>query len=294
LPKISVHKILDTYKLRLTNLSQSNRSLRLAKLSRRRDIDLKELDFVAGKSAEEILQKILEGKDVVLVDRLDPRNTATNLVARRLNNIYREVSTIFEETGAYDLYLGYPFVEGKFLDETTARCPVALFPVRLERDLRARPRWKLISLSDEPVLLNRTFFLAYERFQQLRLAPELWETELERNKDWRGWLNTLYELIKQYDIEVNFNARLFDLTLNHVPDFKAETMANWSLGKLTFQSQAVLGIFPRSDSALLQDYEALESMDNTADFGLDILFPKKTDLHSQYPQHAGNNGLVLK
>ncbi|MEZ4687975.1 MAG: hypothetical protein R3B47_18505 [Bacteroidia bacterium] len=71
----------------------------------------------------------------------------------------------------------YPFVEGKFLDETTARCPVALFPLRLERDLKGRPRWKLTSLSDEPVLLNRTFFLAYERFQQLRLPAEIWETD---------------------------------------------------------------------------------------------------------------------
>ncbi|MFK7969223.1 MAG: AAA domain-containing protein [Bacteroidia bacterium] len=285
-----MRKILHTYKLRLTNLSQANRSLRLSKLSRRRDIDLCDLGYVEQESPEDILNKILDGKDVVLVKKLDARHPRTNLISRHLNKIYREINTLFEETGAYDLYIGYPFVEGKFLDESTARCPVALFPVRLERDLRARPRWKLTSLADEPVLLNRTFFLAYERFQQQRFSPDFFEVEINRNKDWRAWLNELYELIKSHEVEVNFNSRLFDLKLNSIPDLTAETMANWPLGKLTFQSQAALGIFPRSDSALLQDYEALEAMkpDEQKAFRLDALFPEKnqSDLAPPNPRET--------
>ncbi len=39
-------------------------------------------------------------------------------------------------------------------------------------------------------------------------------------------------------------------------------MKEFGLGKLTFTSQAVLGIFPQSDSALLQDYEELEKAPN--------------------------------
>lgn len=274
-----MHKILHTFKLRLTNLSQGNRSLRLPRLSRRRDIDWCELGYIEDKKPEELLQAILDGKDLVLVNKLDARFPKTNVVSNRLNNIYREVNTIFEETGAYDLYVGYPFVEGKFLDESIARCPVALFPVRLERDLKARPRWKLTSLSEEPVLLNRTFFLAYERFQQARFDPALWETEINRNKDWRAWLNELYERIKEHEVEVNFNSKLFDLKLNSIPDLKADEMANWPIGKLTFRSQAALGIFPRSDSALLQDYEQLESVVKKGEdqFNLDLLFPQKNN-----------------
>lgn len=253
-----MRQIIHSYKLRLTNLSQSNRSLKLSRISKTRDIDLKDLSFLENESAEEILQKIIAGKDVRLINHLDPRHESTNLADRRLNRIYRSVRTLFEETGTYDLFLGYPFVEGKFLDESVARCPVLLFPVRLIRNLQSRPRWKLEVVEDEPVIFNKTFFLAYEQFQQVRLRPEFWEEEIEPAKDWLEWVNSLYHKIKEYEIEVNFNSDLFNLKLERFPDFLAESFNRFKVGNLMFQPQAVLGIFPQSDSSLLQDYQVIE------------------------------------
>ncbi len=253
-----MHQIIHNFKLRLTNLSQGNRSLKLGRLSSRRDIDLKMLAYLEKESAEEILAKIIADKDVRLIKQIDPRHEPTNIADRRLNNIFREVNTIFEETGTYDLYVGYPFVEGKFIDGTIARCPVLLFPVRLIRNLQQRPRWKLERIKDEPVEFNKTFFLAYEQFQQLRIKAEFWEEEIEPHKDWREWVNQLYQKIKAYDIQINFNARLFDLKLNHFVDYLSSSMERFPLGQLKFQPDAVLGIFPQSDSALLQDYQEIE------------------------------------
>ena len=68
-----MHKILHSYQLRLTNLSQGNRSLKLGRLSRRRDMDWKDLDFLEKESAEDLLGKIIAGKDIRLINRLDPR-----------------------------------------------------------------------------------------------------------------------------------------------------------------------------------------------------------------------------
>jgi len=249
---------LHTYKLRLTNLSQGNRSLKLGKLSKRRDIDLKQLGHLHQLSAEQMLERIIAGKSLTLLNRPDARHEATNLADRRLNAIYREVQTIFEEMGTYDLFLGYPFAEGKFINGTIARCPVLLFPVKLVRNLSARPRWKLSYLSEEPVSFNRTFFLAYEQFQQVRLPEAFWEEEIEPQSYFQTWLNQLYETIKRYEIEVNFNSGLFEQQLNSFPDYLKVTLEKFRVGQLKFQPHAVLGIFPQSDSALLQDYEVLE------------------------------------
>ncbi|MFK7923341.1 MAG: AAA domain-containing protein [Bacteroidia bacterium] len=271
-----MRQILHSYKLRLTNLSQGNRSLKLPRLSKRRDIDLRDLGFLEKDAPEALLEKIIAGKDLRLINRLDPRFEATNLADRRLNQIYREVNRIFEETGTYDLYLGYPFVEGKFLDGTDARCPVLLFPVRLQRNLQDQPRWQLSISKDDPVRFNKTFFLAYEQFQETRLKPEFWEEEIDSSANWGEWLQALYEKIKTYELDINFNSRLFEKSLDSFKNMRAEDFSRWGTGKLIFQPQAVLGIFPQSDSALLGDYETLE--ENSDKFPIADLFKDESVL----------------
>ncbi|MEM9719303.1 MAG: AAA domain-containing protein [Bacteroidota bacterium] len=260
-------EILHTYKLRLTNLSQANRSLKLGKLSKRKDIDLCQLGHLNGFSAEELLRRLIADKDLNLISRPDPRHEPTNLADRRLTYIYREANTLFEEVGTYDLFVGYPFVEGKFLEGTVARCPLLLFPVRLQRKLMGRPRWKLERIKDEPVIFNRTFFLAYEQYQHIRFPDAFWEEEIFPNKDKLKWVNGLYEKIKQYELEVNFNPRLFDQEIQAFPNYLKATMDNFRSGVLSFQPHAVLGIFPQADSALLQDYERMEKHPQEFEFG---------------------------
>ena len=254
-----MRQILHTYKLRLTNLSQGNRSLRLGRLSRRREIDLRDLGFLEEAGAEELVQRILAGRDVTLLNRLDPRYEPANLADRRLNQIYRTVESLAEETGSYDLCLGYPFIEGTFVDGTVARCPLVLFPVRLERQLGGRPRWRLRVSPDEPVVFNRTFFLAYERFQQVRLPGDFWEGEIEPARDWASWLDARYQQLKAAGVEINFNPRLFDQQIERFPELRKADMLAFKQGLLTGRSYAVLGLFPQSDSALLQDYETIEA-----------------------------------
>ncbi|TAE55779.1 MAG: DUF4011 domain-containing protein [Bacteroidetes bacterium] len=263
-----MRSVLHTYQLRLTNLSQSNRALRLAKLSALRDVDLCSLGFIEKDSPAEMLRKVLAGKDLRLLSAPDPRFAPANVAGQQLNKIWRTVQTLFEETGAYDLYLGYPFVEGRFLDGTLARCPVLLFPVRLTRNLQGQPRWSLDML-DEPVVFNKTFFLAYEHFNQMRLPAAFWEEEMPPSEDWGLWLTALHQKIKAYELSLNVNPRLFDLQVEPFPDLGKAQMEAFKPGVLTFQPYAVLGLFPQSDSALLNDYETIAQ--NPAAFDLDTL-----------------------
>lgn len=262
--------ILHNYKLRLTNISQGNRALKLGKLSAKRDLDWTDLGFLEGESPEILLQKVIAGKNVRLIHKLDARFEATNVVDKRLNQIFRTVDAIFEETGTQDLYVGYPFVEGKFADGTIVRCPVLLFPVNLIRNLQSRPRWSLQVPEDAEIQFNPTFFLAYEQYQKSRINPTFWEEVLDYQDSWQDFLLKLYEQIKKYEIEVNFNSQLYLQKLERFPDYLKETMETFPVGKLTFHPHAVLGIFPQSDSALMQDYEVIK--ENEKVFSVSSLF----------------------
>lgn len=262
--------ILHNYKLRLTNISQSNRSLKLGKLSAKRDLDWTDLGFLEGESPEMLFQKVVAGKNVRLIHKLDARFEATNVVDKRLNQIFRTVNAIFEETGTQDLYVGYPFVEGKFADATIVRCPVLLFPVNLVRNLQSRPRWTLQVPEDAEIQFNPTFFLAYEQYQKTRINPTFWEEMPDYQDSWQDFLLKLYEQLKKHEIEINFNSQLYLQKLERFPDYLKETMEAFPVGKLTFQSHAVLGIFPQSDSALMQDYEVIK--ENEIVFSVSSLF----------------------
>jgi len=91
----------------------------------------------------------------------------------------------------------------------------------------------------------------------VRLPASFWEEEVEPQSDWTAWLDALYQQLKPYELALNFNPRLFDGELQPFPDYTKAELDRWRKGVLTFRSQAVLGLFPQSDSALLQDYQLL-------------------------------------
>lgn len=273
--------ILHAYKLRLTNLSQGNRSLKLASLSARKELDLAEAGYINKLSTEEILSKIVSAKGVDLIRTLNPRDEKTNVLDRKLNKLFREVSMLHAETGAYDLFLGYPFVEGKFLDNNIARCPVVLFPVRLSRDFQGAARWRLSIPEGEPATLNKTFFLALEKFMQIRLPKEFWEEELDTAEDLQSMLNQLYALFTRYELPLNFNSELFRFKVAAFEPKNAAQLDSLPVGELKFHPFAVLGIFPQSDSALIQDYEVIER--NTGMFDLEKWLKPQPEVENPKP-----------
>ena len=52
----------------------------------------------------------------------------------------KEIKNIKKETGRDELYIGYPFVEGAFKDNTFVRAPLFLFPVLAFLDKRFKQR----------------------------------------------------------------------------------------------------------------------------------------------------------
>ena len=257
------HKLLEIYQRRLTNLSGKNRSLWLPKIYKNSFLDINELDFLLNKPAFSVVESLISTKKSIPICNIsDARDTKTNQISKQLKGIERKTNSIFEESGAFDLYVGFPFVEGKLFDDTVVRCPLLFFPVKLETKNR---KWQLSQRTDAGISFNKTLLLAYSHFNETEIS----ETVLEENfdnfpKDNLEFLTELYNYLEKSQLEINFNQETFTQKL--LPFFsqtKQDATNLFETGKLKIVSQAVLGIFPQAGSYLYQDYEKLINNEQT-------------------------------
>ncbi len=265
-----MEKILQTFLRRLTNLSRTNRSLLLLRLSSNQFIDLKDLEFAMGKPAFEIIRSLIERKSSIPLAKEVSRDPGDNKLALRLARLDRVEKFIFQERGAFDLYVGWPFVHGKFSDDTPVRAPLIFFPVTLAR---VKDAWVLKPREEVNVTLNKSFLLAYAYYNKVSLDEDLIEMVLtDLDRDGKVYRTQLYEILRDSKLEINFNSENFTDTISAFPGFKSQEFAEeQKTGVLKLYPEAVLGIFPQAGSYLVPDYVHLleqETVPDLADFFL--------------------------
>ncbi|MEQ8905444.1 AAA domain-containing protein [Ekhidna sp.] len=268
-----MQKILKSYLRRLSNLSGNNRSLLLLRLLKDQFIDIHDFDYSENEASFQIIKNLIEQqKKIPLCSEVDSRNKSANELSKRLKKIKRIEKFIFEERGAKDLYIGWPFIKGKFSDETLVRCPLLFFPVSIEQEGNV---WYLSRRDDVNITLNKTFLLAYSYYNQIPLDEELIETVIDDyDRDDTVFRTQLYELIKHSGIELNFNQENFADELKNFTDLKKSQLeSSEKTGALKMFPQAVLGIFPQSGSYLVPDYVKL--LEDQMDTDLEEFFVKK-------------------
>ena len=251
-----MHEVLKSYLKRLTNLTSNNRSLFLPRLNSQHFIDIYDFNFIIKEGSFSIIESVIAGHRISLGQQFDSRDEETNVASRRLKNISRSEKFIYEEKGAKDLYVGWPFVKGKLSDGTLIRCPLLFFPVDLEL---TSGKWMLKPRADEGVTLNKSFLLAYSHFNRVKLEDDFIDRNLEDfDTDSTVFRTSLYQLFKDSDVELNFNQDNFQDTLQKFEEYKkTDFEEKFGIGELKLFPEAVLGIFPQSGSYLVPDYNTL-------------------------------------
>lgn len=249
--------LLKTYLKRLTNLSSRNKSLLLSRLPAEQFLDLHDTDFLLSKSSFELVNQLIQGKSrIALCDVQDPRFERVNVISKKLRKIARTEQFIEEERGSRDLYVGYPFVRGKFADGSVVHAPLLFFPVTLRLD---REQWCLFSRPEDAVALNRSFALAYAHFNEAKIPDEVLEKSFEDfPKDPLAFRTALYEWLKETPFRLNFNQKLLEDTLQPFEMLKSSDLQTLEKnGELKLYPELVLGIFPQAGSYLVPDYNLL-------------------------------------
>jgi superfamily I DNA and/or RNA helicase len=254
--------ILKNYRRRLLNLGSSNRALLLLRLSREMHLDVEGLDFLNSKPAFAVIDKLLSGKKkIALSPYADSRHAPVAPISRRLRYIQRKADMIFEERGSRELYMGWPFVRGKFSDGTAVRAPLLFFPVQLH--INEAQEWEMVPDTSQPAQFNQSFLLAYAHYMGTPLAEPLTEFDLATLPNHPLEFRTqVYELLKEHQLAINVGREFFTDKLIPFRDYKkTEFEGDLKPGQLHLEQEAVLGIYPQAASYLLSDYDELLERD---------------------------------
>jgi len=247
--KVSVPKVLEILRDQLTDVSKKNRSLHLSRLNMKLHFDLYELFHENKNEALKLADKISNRKPLRLVKVITPKEDEM-AASYRLTHLQREADFIEKETGNYDVFIGYPFVEGKFGDGTHFKCPLVLFPVSIEKDYKKLEFTAKPDLDREP-MLNKTFIIAYQKFNRVKFDPE-YDFEIEEGKE--GFIESAMEKCEGLGIRFDGKPVLND----GIIQYETTRGAKMDPGsKVKLRNFAVLGLFPQTSSTLLSDYESL-------------------------------------
>ncbi len=247
-------KILNTYLKRLTNLTGKNKSLFLLRLPVSQFVDLHDFDFLENRPSFDIISNLISGvMEIPLAPVADSRDSHVNEMSLRLKRIRRLDDYVFEERGSKDLYVGWPFIRGKFADGTMVSGPLLFFPVEL---LIRDKKWVLRQRDDVSITFNKSFLMAYSYFNKIVLEDEFVEQVFNGGeKDSKAFRTELYNILKESPVEIQFNQENFLDVLKKFEEFKKPEFERMQKpGELKLFPEAVLGLFPQAGSYLVPDY----------------------------------------
>src|SRR5690606_37696319 len=249
--------VFQVYLNRLIDLSARNRSIFLPKLLSSQMIDLKDFHFLNNHPSFFYITELLGRKrNIPLIPLADSRDKQINKLSQRLNRLQQSTRLVEQETGEKNLFVGWPFVEGKLVNEQLIRCPLLFFPVSLVMEENS---WFLRKKIGDQPFLNKSFLLAYAHSRGMKLDNEWLETSLEDfSRDPTAFRTELYHFLN-HGLTLNFNQELLEDKLDFfVETSRTEEQDKQKTGILLLKPFAVLGQFSQKSSFLINDYELLK------------------------------------
>ncbi|MBR2254712.1 MAG: HRDC domain-containing protein [Candidatus Methanomethylophilaceae archaeon] len=225
---------------KLINVSRSNRLLFQPRASRRNAFDL-------GGYPEGDVIGLLFGRrrSLLLCDSADGPDSVRTY--RQLNDLFREVSRDIRDRGRYDLYVAYPFVQGRMGGEGfEVRAPLALFPVTLEREAGT------MTLASDPsrdAMFNNTLILA--RIKSTGEDRPLPHNLLE-STDFQGFRDELVRFYGDNGIPLTFADGLVPFE-----SYRPETFPDYQPGEMELVCSAVLGRYSIYSSSVQRDFDLM-------------------------------------
>ncbi len=233
---------------KLISINRRNRLLYMPKLTNKYAFDLFEtplknrlVDFLSGKL-----------KHVALCDSREASGARGQTGAdkyRKLVQLIREVNKDLREKGQYDLFIGYPFVEGRIAGENfDIKAPLALFPVILDRDAQ------FISVRlDETrdIVLNNTLILAHQKFNNVNKPLPYAVLDEYSTATFSEQLAAFY---RESGIHLMDDGGAEMLKFS---EYLAGEFPNYGYGELHIVPNLVIGKYPTYSSSIQKDFDAI-------------------------------------
>ena len=236
-----VVKTLRELQKKLVNISRNNRLLYIGKLYRKTAFDLTAIPDLD-------LMGLLFGRKKSLKLCDSTKNAEELRIFKSINELIREVNRDMRDKGQYDLYIGYPFVEGRLPGEDfDIRAPLALFPVILDKDAKSIS----IRLDDSrDMVYNNSLILAFIKFSGKNRPLPYNVIEDCNGETFMSNLIAFYEG-QGFPLKISYG-----LPVPFV-DYKAGEFPKHLPGDMNMVHNIVLGKYPSYSSYIQKDFDEL-------------------------------------
>lgn len=198
-------------------------------------------------------------------DELKKANIAQ---VNHLTILKREVDEFAKETGRYEMFVGYPFVQGELNKDTMIKAPLLLFPMNII--IRNEFTVDIEFKKDEPIQLNKVFILAYAKQHRLVIDDLIQEFDNENKFNFKS-IREVIDYLNGFGFKLKYNERK---TFEAFEDGGEPGRGD----KLTIRHYAVIGRFPLANS-IYNDYAVLEK-ERLSTPAIDMLLASK-----DFPKH---------
>ena len=225
-------------------------SVRLRSVRRGRAFDLAALERVSVGSAERVMAQVRARRAVRVVDAADAgRHGPAATVAAEMLALLREDTERTEETGARDLYVGYPFLTGN-AGGYFVRAPLVLYPVEIARDGAGARGFRLEPRRDELPIANQSLIRLVFNKRGYSFSDDLADELEALAGDPDGGPEAVRRRLAEVGLATADGA-------SALQPFGEADETRISGERMVIEEAAVLGLFPQSSSDLLQDYDGL-------------------------------------
>lgn len=278
-------KTLLHYRRRLFDLTPQNRGLFLRNPDSKLALEAWQWFQYTGHNPFDWISFALSGKRVFELGPQASSDALRQQLSLRMKHLARQATLMQEEKGNNDFYLGWPMMQGILNKGTLVQAPLLLFPMRIQL---FQGQWRL-QRNHRELHFNPTFLLAYEDSMQQRLPEqEMNEALAELPEEEMAFRVGLYELLKKFEIGLQFNRDTFKNELVSFPYLKSSELSErYTAGQLRLFPSAILGFFPDAAAVFIHDYETLlkkgdlpESLDQW------LAEPNKDDSMPSLPVYA--------
>lgn len=239
-------KVLNDY----TNFYNENKKLIEKEISdelKSEVLKLENLEIEEDEKEAKIneIKEKLESKKEKLFKELEIKKDKIISFSVSLKSLEKEIVDVYKETGRYELFIGYPFIEGKLKDDTFIKAPLFLFPIRFNKQ---GDTWYIENINESSIFLNKVLLLAISKFNGVNL--ENIETEYEKiDKD---FIEDIINKLEDEKVFIDYKK----LGVQKFEEYTNTNLPNYDIGSLSIVENLVVGQFSIANS-IYNEYEKL-------------------------------------
>ena len=237
---------------------------------------LKDEDF---NQFETLLEKNVSDSKIneFLLNLIQKYESESHKLFKQFDGLHNQSRAIERDFGKNDLYLGFPFIEGKFQNDKDFRGPLILHRVSINENGNIIE----IRIFDEGRLINPVFLLSF--LNENGRDYKRFDFEIPENE--KDYLNYTFEFIRKQGVNIQNSP----LVLQKIESTTKKDYANNNYNDtnvFNVKYYTVIGLFPISNRNIYNDLDFLDKNPQEASEVLDKFLTGSKDFDDEAEDYA--------